>query len=182
MAITCDYVLNDILKTLPSIPFALLSAKSIDNPKEEYAVRLYCSWLYQMDLFSENAVHVKEIGKAYSLEESHAMIIKLVEQMKLRIYEAVIVYDADFQIMNAYHFDPSGNVNYTFNSIRCSRYEVGIEYDLFTAELNDKDCLRDYQAFISAIQEHTCAQRVVLKEPGLLEVIRKNKLERILRD
>lgn len=180
MAITCDYVLKDILKTLPSLPFALLSAKSIDNPKEEYVMRLRYSWTYQMDLFSENAAHVKAIGESYSLEESYTIIMELLEQMKLRINEAVIFYDADFQIMNAYHFNPSGNVIYTFNSVRCSRYEVGIEYDLFTAELNDKECLNDYHAFISAIQEHTCAQRVVLQEPGLLEVIRKKKLERII--
>lgn len=180
MAISCDYVLTDILKTLPSIPFALLSVQSITNKNESYVLKIYCDWVYQINLYSEKAVHIKDLGAFSSDKESKAMITKFLEQMKLQIEEAIIIYDADYQIINAYHFNLFGNVEYTFNSIRYSTDEIAVEFDLFSNELNDKECLKDYQIFVSSIKKETCAQRVILQQPGLLEVIRKKKLERII--
>lgn len=150
-----------MLKTLPSIPFALVLAQSITNDNKGYVLKLFCDWKFQINLYSENAIHIKDLGEFSSDEESKAIIMSLHKQMKLRIKEAIFVYDAEYQIINAYNFDHSGSVEYTFNSIKYSTDEIAVEFDLFSSELNDKKCIKDYQIFISSIRKDTCVHRVV---------------------
>jgi hypothetical protein len=181
MPLTTDFVLNDALKILPSIPFALLCAQSIEYEDEDYVIKLNCSWSYEIRLYTEHAALVNDLGDYDDAYNAKAKIISVIEEMNLRIKEAIIVFDAEYQILNSYHFDPLGNVMYTFNSLRFSKDEVAIEYDIFSSILDDKECLKDYWLFVEVIRRDTAAKCVVLQEPGLLKTIRKRKLERIFK-
>lgn len=180
MHLNADFVLNDIFKCLPSIPFALLCAHSDQDENTELIVKLNYYWSYEVRLYTDEPKFIKLLCEFEEVDESKARIIKFLKEMKLCIKEAIIVYDSEYQIMDVYHFDSNGNALYSFNSVRFSNEEVAIEYDLFASKLDDKECLKDYQSFISVVQKDTAARNVVLQEPGLLEVIRKKKLEVIL--
>jgi hypothetical protein len=181
MPLTTDFVLNDTLKILPSIPFALICA-SIQNEDEGYVFKLNCGWSYEIRLYNEHAALINDLGDYDEAADAKAKILSVIEELKLRIKEAIIVFDAEYQILNSYHFDPSGNVMYTFNSTRFSETEVAIEYDLFAKELDDKECLKNYCLFVEVIRRDSAAKWVVLEEPGLLKTIRRRKLERIFND
>lgn len=180
MPLTIDFVLTDLLKILPSIPFALISAESIQNEDEGYVIKLNSGWHYEMRLYTDNAVLVDEMGDFEVADNVKAKINSILQEMNLRLLEAIIVYNTEYQILNLYHFDSLGNVNYTFNSTRFSKTEVAIEYDLFALELDDKECLKSYQLFVNTIRKDSAAEWIVLEEPGLLKTIRRRKLERIL--
>jgi hypothetical protein len=180
MPLTTDFIMNDIFKTLSSIPFALFRVSHLEDEKEGYVINLNCKWTYEVRLYTPNAILIEHLGEYEEPEDAKAKVLMVLDQMKLLINEAIIVYDSEYQILNDYHFDRAGYVAYTFNSVRFSKDEVAIEYDLFAENLDDKSCLRDFHSFVEAIKRDTAAKWAVQGEPALLQTIRKRKLERIL--
>lgn len=181
MPLTIDFVLNDILKILPSIPFVLISAQSIYDDDKEYVFNLKFNWLLKLSLYTENALLINDFGGFEESIDVKTKIISVLEEKKLRINEVIIVFDSEYQILDAYHFDKAGNVTYTFNSTRFSKTDVAIEYDLFATYLDDKECVKDYWLFVEGIRNTTAAECVLLVEPSILKTIRKRKLERVLK-
>jgi hypothetical protein len=177
MALTSDVVINDLLQILSSIPFVLISVKSIQY-SGEYVLKLNCGWLYEVRLFNPNNFLVREYTLS-NKEEVKNQIISILEELALRIDENIINYNTEYQILDDYYFDNAGNVVYSFNSVRFAENEIAIEFDLFTTELDDLQCIRDYEFFGDEIKRNTAAKSVVFQRPRLLDVIRKRKLERI---
>lgn len=180
--ITTDFVLNDLFKILPGIPYALIQLASIDNEDDKFVMVLRHNLNYDIEIYTVNAHLVKDMGLCQEMEEAKATTQSVIGQMNMKITDIIMVYDNEFQVMDAYYFNSIGNISFVFNTTRYSEISIAIQFYIFETQLDDRLIINEYGDFVTMIRKESAAQNIILQEPSLLAVIRRKKLERILVD
>lgn len=180
MPLTSDFVLLDLFKILPGIPYALVELASIDNKDDILIMVLRHNFSYDIGIFTVDMQLVKDKGLCQEMEEAMTTAKSAISQMNMKITDIIMVYDNEFHVMDTYYFNTKGNLSFTFNTVRVSSSELAVEYNIFELELDDRIITNEYSDFVAMIRKESAAQRIILQEPSLVEVIRRKKLERII--
>lgn len=177
--ITTDFVLIDLFKILPGIPYALIEIESLNNKDDKLVMVLRHILTYNIEIYTLDTQLIKYLGLCQEMEEAIIATKSVISQMKMKITDIIMMFDNKYQVMDAYCFNTIGNLSFTFNTVRVTSDDLAVEFNIFEPELDDRIIMNEYSDFVTMIRKESAAQRIVLQEPSLVEVIRRKKLGRI---